>query len=130
MPLALAPGRVAAPSTPIRLAPAHSPLLRMRPCRAVEVASASAAPDPTAADVSPPAGPNQSHFLHIDDWPRERLDAVLATAAEVKAKLAARDESFKPFAGKTMSMIFTKPSMRTRVSFETVSEWEKGWEWG
>jgi ornithine carbamoyltransferase len=93
--------------------------------RAVEVASSStattAAPYFTGADVSPPAGPGQSHFLHIDDWSRERLDAVLATAAAVKAKLAARDESFKPFAGKTMSMIFTKPSMRTRVSFETVS---------
>ena len=91
------------------------------PCRAsVDLASSTAAAYPTAADVAQPTGPGQSHFLHIDDWSRERLDAVLATAATVKAKLAARDESFKPFAGKTMSMIFTKPSMRTRVSFETV----------
>ncbi len=40
--------------------------------------------------------------------------------AQVKERLAARDESFKPFAGLSMAMIFTKPSMRTRVSFETV----------
>jgi ornithine carbamoyltransferase len=40
--------------------------------------------------------------------------------AQVKERLAARDESFKPFAGLSMAMIFTKPSMRTRISFETV----------
>lgn len=39
---------------------------------------------------------------------------------QVKKKLKERDESYKPFAGMTMAMIFTKPSMRTRVSFETV----------
>ena len=39
---------------------------------------------------------------------------------QVKEKLKNRDESYKPFAGLTMAMIFTKPSMRTRVSFETV----------
>ena len=118
MPPTLAPGRVGCPAS-ARPPPPH---LRMRaPCRAsVDLASSTAAAYPTAADVAPPTGPGQSHFLHIDDWSRERLDAVLATAATVKAKLAARDESFKPFAGKTMSMIFTKPSMRTRVSFETV----------
>ncbi len=45
---------------------------------------------------------------------------MLETSQKVKAKLKAGDESFKPFAGKTMAMVFTKPSMRTRVSFETV----------
>lgn len=46
----------------------------------------------------------------------EHRDAWL----QVKEKLKNRDESYKPFAGMTMAMIFTKPSMRTRVSFETV----------
>ena len=62
------------------------------------------------------------HFLHIDDFSRDELMAMLKTSATVKQKLLERDESYKPFAGKTMSMIFTKPSMRTRLSFETVRE--------
>ena len=68
------------------------------------------------------AGPERGrhHFLHIDDFSREELLAMLHTSAEVKRRLQARDESYKPFAGQTMSMIFTKPSMRTRLSFETV----------
>jgi ornithine carbamoyltransferase len=45
---------------------------------------------------------------------------MLDTALEVKARVKADDLSYKPFAGKSLAMIFTKPSMRTRVSFETV----------
>lgn len=45
---------------------------------------------------------------------------MLARGQDAKKRLYARDESFKPFAGRTMAMIFTKPSARTRVSFETV----------
>lgn len=47
---------------------------------------------------------------------------MLDTAVKVKATVKSGDQSYKPLAGKTMSMIFTKPSMRTRVSFETVSD--------
>lgn len=43
---------------------------------------------------------------------------ILQKASEVKALLKSGDRTFQPFKGKTMSMIFTKPSMRTRVSFE------------
>ena len=135
MSTALYPRRVGGAAT--RPAPAQNAARMRGPTpRAVEVASSSTStttPYYTSADVAPPAGANQSHFLHIDDWPRERLDAVLATAATVKAKLAARDESYKPFAGRTMSMIFTKPSMRTRISFETVKgggSGERGWAGG
>ena len=39
---------------------------------------------------------------------------------QVKKTLKEGDDSYKPLAGKTMAMIFTKPSMRTRISFETV----------
>lgn len=47
---------------------------------------------------------------------------ILEKAKLCKAKFYTRDESFKPFAGQTMAMIFTKPSARTRVSFETVRD--------
>lgn len=60
------------------------------------------------------------HFLHIDDWSKDELVHTLRTAEKVKAILKSGDESYKPFAGKTLAMIFTKPSMRTRISFETV----------
>lgn len=61
------------------------------------------------------------HFLHLDDYTKEELWALLKRAAEVKAIIKSGDQSFKPLAGKTMAMVFTKPSMRTRVSFETVT---------
>eukprot|EP00271_Cylindrocystis_brebissonii_P008708 TRINITY_DN23195_c0_g1_i1.p1 TRINITY_DN23195_c0_g1~~TRINITY_DN23195_c0_g1_i1.p1 ORF type:complete len:382 (-),score=75.35 TRINITY_DN23195_c0_g1_i1:1193-2338(-) len=62
---------------------------------------------------------NASHFLHIDDFDRATLAGILKRAAEVKKILKSGDTSYQPFKGKSMSMIFTKPSMRTRVSFET-----------
>lgn len=72
----------------------------------------------TSESVAPPA--RGHHFLHIDDFTKEQLEAMLETAKLVKAKIKADDQSYKPFAGKSLAMIFTKPSMRTRVSFETV----------
>lgn len=72
----------------------------------------------TGKDTNPPS--KGHHFLHIDDFSREELIAMLDTALEVKDKLRRNDSSFKPFEGKSLAMIFTKPSMRTRVSFETV----------
>ena len=75
----------------------------------------------TGVGVSPPS--KGHHFLHIDDFSKDELISMLETAREVKAKLRSNDDGgapFKPFEGKTMAMIFTKPSMRTRVSFETV----------
>lgn len=65
---------------------------------------------------------------HAAPLPSPPAVAMLETAAEVKARLKADDQSFKPFAGKSLAMIFTKPSMRTRVSFETVRH--GGGVWG
>lgn len=90
------------------------PSLRVRAGPAVTNASSSW----SGSGVNPPQ--KGHHFLHIDDFSREELMAMLDTAGDVKAKFKANDESFKPFAGKSLAMIFTKPSMRTRVSFETV----------
>lgn len=58
-------------------------------------------------------------FLHIIDYDYATLQKILDRAKEVKALLKSGDRSFQPFKGKTMAMIFAKPSMRTRVSFET-----------
>ena len=59
------------------------------------------------------------HFLHIDDFSESELRAMLRNAAKAKTAFYNRDVTFKPFDGWTMAMIFTKPSARTRVSFET-----------
>ena len=91
-----------------------------RACRraAVHRAPQCAAQSYTGRGIAPPE--KGHHFLHIDDFSKEQLWAMLQTAQKVKAALKSGDESYKPFAGKTMAMVFTKPSMRTRVSFETV----------
>jgi ornithine carbamoyltransferase len=60
------------------------------------------------------------HFLHLDDFTKEELQSMLDLGLMAKKKFYARDESFKPLKGQTMAMVFTKPSARTRVSFETV----------
>ena len=75
---------------------------------------------PSGLDLQGPTK-GHKHFLHIDDWSGDEVREVLKRAQEVKAKILAGDRSFQPFKGKSMSMIFTKQSMRTRVSFETVS---------
>tara|TARA_B110000438_G_scaffold71345_1_gene71612 strand:+ start:9745 stop:10665 length:921 start_codon:yes stop_codon:yes gene_type:complete len=57
-------------------------------------------------------------FLHITDFTAEEIWETLELSKWIKAKLK-KGEDYKPFAGKTMAMIFAKPSARTRVSFET-----------
>jgi ornithine carbamoyltransferase len=54
------------------------------------------------------------HFLQIPDFSREELLQTLDLAARMKSG-ACTD---RPLAGKTLAMIFTKSSTRTRVSFE------------
>ncbi|XP_010940102.1 ornithine transcarbamylase, chloroplastic [Elaeis guineensis] len=65
------------------------------------------------------AQPGKKDFLHISDCDKDTILKILNHAAEVKALLKSGDRTFLPFKGKTMAMIFAKPSMRTRVSFET-----------
>ena len=57
-------------------------------------------------------------FLHITDFTTEEIWETLELSKWIKAKLK-NGEDYKPFSGKTMAMIFAKPSARTRVSFET-----------
>jgi ornithine carbamoyltransferase len=62
------------------------------------------------------------HFLDLNQLPTAELRDVLAASVDMKAKLKAErsggKETDKPLAGKTMAMIFEKPSTRTRVSFD------------
>lgn len=71
----------------------------------------------SGANVKPPK--EGSHFLHIDDFSKDELLNMLDLGKTSKDRLYKRDETFKPFSGMSMAMIFTKPSARTRVSFET-----------
>ena len=65
------------------------------------------------------------HFLHISDYSKEELIAILHLAKELKQKFRNR-EDYKPFKNQSLVMIFAKPSARTRVSFETGFEWMGG----
>lgn len=58
------------------------------------------------------------HLLSIHDLSVDEVEKILDTAADLKAKLKAGIEH-KILAGKSMGMIFSKSSTRTRVSFET-----------
>ena len=58
------------------------------------------------------------HFLDIRDFDTATLRAMLDDAAAMKAALKGGGETAKPLSGKSVAMIFEKPSTRTRVSFE------------
>jgi ornithine carbamoyltransferase len=59
------------------------------------------------------------HFLDLTDFTTEQLQHILQGAKDIKA---ARKRGVKaasrPLEGKTLAMIFDKPSTRTRVSFD------------
>jgi len=57
-------------------------------------------------------------FLHVDDFDINKLNEILEKAKWIKNIFKKGDE-YSPFKNKTMSMIFAKPSARTRISFET-----------
>jgi ornithine carbamoyltransferase len=57
------------------------------------------------------------HFLDLIDIPPAELRAMIEASRAMKA-LQKRGEGRQPLAGKTLAMIFDKPSTRTRVSFD------------
>ena len=58
------------------------------------------------------------HFLDLRDFDSGTLQAILDHAASMKAALKAGAAGERPLEGKSVAMIFEKPSTRTRVSFE------------
>ncbi|MDQ7859600.1 MAG: ornithine carbamoyltransferase [Armatimonadota bacterium] len=56
-------------------------------------------------------------YLSVDDLTPEEFSGLIGFARELKGRCAAGDRPAL-LAGKTLAMIFEKPSLRTRVSFE------------
>jgi ornithine carbamoyltransferase len=57
------------------------------------------------------------HFLDLSDFNGATLRAILTDAVRMKAERG-RPGAARPLVGKTLAMIFDKPSTRTRVSFD------------
>jgi ornithine carbamoyltransferase len=57
------------------------------------------------------------HFLSIRDLTRRDVDDLFRLTADLKTRQKARDVS-APLAGRTLALVFEKPSLRTRVTFE------------
>ena len=60
----------------------------------------------------------KTSFLHVDDLNKMEFDSIIENAKIIKNKFK-NNEDFLPLSNKTMAMIFSKPSARTRISFET-----------
>ena len=63
------------------------------------------------------SGNGVRHFLDLIDIPKPVLAGMIDKSRAMKAARA-RGEASAPLAGKTLAMIFDKPSTRTRVSFD------------
>ncbi|XP_027081599.2 ornithine transcarbamylase, chloroplastic-like isoform X1 [Coffea arabica] len=72
-----------------------------------------------SSSVNGKANSGLKDFLHINDFEKATILNILERAKEIKALIKSGERTYLPFKGKTMAMIFAKPSMRTRVSFET-----------
>lgn len=57
------------------------------------------------------------HFLSVADWSRQELEAMLDLAIRLKHERLAGGNA-PILAGKVLGMVFQKPSLRTRVSFD------------
>jgi len=58
------------------------------------------------------------NLVTLDDVTAADVEQLLASAIEIKTKLRA-GTAVTPLQGKTLALVFEKPSLRTRVTFET-----------
>lgn len=58
------------------------------------------------------------HFLSISDLSAKEIKKVLQISLKLKKELKTKGRNKAVFKDKTMAMIFEKPSLRTRISFE------------
>jgi len=58
------------------------------------------------------------HFISIADYSKQEIEELFSLTKDLKEKTK-KGEEHQLCKGKTMSMIFAKPSARTRISFET-----------
>ena len=64
-----------------------------------------------------PSGLEGRNFTRVADWTRDELTTLLDLADELRAERARRPE-LRVLPGRTIGLIFHKPSTRTRVAFE------------
>ncbi len=77
---------------------------------------------PKAALVAEAVEPRPTKLhdvLAVDDLTTEQIVDVLALAKELKYRRKNAPEVITPVEGRTVAMVFEKPSLRTRVTFET-----------
>ncbi|CAI9106491.1 OLC1v1005663C1 [Oldenlandia corymbosa var. corymbosa] len=86
--------------------------------RQISCQTNSSAVSSCSSSVNGKANAGFKDFLHINDFDKGTIMSILDRAQEVKALIKSGEKVYLPFKGKTMVMIFAKPSMRTRVSFE------------
>jgi ornithine carbamoyltransferase len=58
------------------------------------------------------------HFLDLTEISKAELRSMIEVSRAMKAKLKRKGAPARPLAGRTLAMIFDRPSTRTRVSFD------------
>jgi ornithine carbamoyltransferase len=72
-----------------------------------------------SASLSAAANGAARHFLDLSALPAAKLRGILGAASAIKAeRRRGTPATSRPLSGKTLAMIFDKPSTRTRVSFD------------
>lgn len=83
------------------------------------IGAAGLAPESSKDQNVSASSQQRRNFLDLTDFTGEQLRHVLDISAGLKAaRRRGQRSDFRPLTGKTLAMIFDKPSTRTRVSFD------------